>query len=73
MNPNAIPFQPSVNNNKILFFEKIPSVIENLYFDNLEKEFIKNNPWIFNDDYVDNKDFIILNKNNKEIHIKFNS
>lgn len=73
MNPNAIPFKPSVSNQEIRLFEKTPSVIENLYFDNLEKEFVKNNPWIFTDEDTNNKNFTIQNKNNEKIHITFNS
>ncbi len=56
MNPNATPFKPSVSKQEIRLFESIPSVVENLYFDNLEKEFVKNNPWIFADEDANNEE-----------------
>ena len=66
MNPNATPFKPSVSKQEIRLFESIPSVVENLYFDNLEKEFVKNNPWIFADEEANNKDTKSEDANNEE-------
>lgn len=73
MNPNATPFTPKSD---IAVIYNMPSVVENLFFDNLEKEFVNNNPWIFesenNSISSENKNFIIENKKNKKIYITFN-
>jgi hypothetical protein len=72
MNPKATPFTPTDKN---IIIHNMPSVVENLFFDNLEKEFVKNNPWIFEtniDIFNEDKNFTIQNKNNKKIHITFN-
>ena len=53
MNPNAAIFYPKLSTQEVYSqIKKTPymsSVIENLFFDNLENEFIKNNAFLFED------------------------
>lgn len=52
MNPNAAIFYPKLYTQEVYSqtISRIPSsVIENLLFDNLENDFIKNNTWLFED------------------------
>jgi hypothetical protein len=55
MNPNAAVFYPKLSmqevySQTISTVPHIPSVIEDLFFDNLENEFVKNNEWLFQED-----------------------
>jgi hypothetical protein len=54
MNPNAAIFYPKLYTQEVYSqtISRIPymsSVIEDLLFDNLENDFIKNNSWLFED------------------------
>ena len=62
MNPNAAVFYPKLSMQEVYSqtmstVPHIPSVIEDLFFDNLENEFVKNNEWLFqeHDEYFINK------------------
>lgn len=62
MNPNAAVFYPKLSMQEVYSqnmstVPHIPSVIEDLFFDNLENEFVKNNKWLFqeHDEYFINK------------------
>ena len=54
MNPNAAIFYPTqkVYSQTTPVIPYMSSVIENLFFDNLENDFIKNNTWLFEDEDV---------------------
>ena len=62
MNPKAAIFYPKLSPQEVYSqtISTIPymsSVMENLFFDNIENEFVKNNKWLFenDDEYFINK------------------
>lgn len=60
MNPNAAIFYPKLSTQEVYSqttsaIPYMPSVIENLFFDNLENDFVKNNTWLFEDEDVINE------------------
>jgi hypothetical protein len=70
MNPNAAIFYPKLSTQEVYYqtISTIPymsSVMENLFFDNLENEFVKNNKWLFEneDEYFINKVADVISKN----------
>jgi len=73
MNPNAAIFYPKLSPQEVYSqtISTIPymsSVMENLFFDNLENEFVKNNKWLFenDDEYFINKVSDVISENIEE-------
>jgi hypothetical protein len=60
MNPNSAIFYPKLSRQEVysqMISSSVPymsSVMENLFFDNLENEFVTNNKWLFEDDIKEN-------------------
>lgn len=70
MNPNAAIFYPKLSpqevySQTIATIPYMSSVMENLFFDNLENEFVKNNKWLFenDDEYFINKVSDVISEN----------